>query len=403
MGNRKQRAIIVGGSIGGLFAANLLARQGWQVNVYERVADDLAGRGAGIGTHDELFGVMRRLGVEIDDSIGVRVSDRVCLAADGALVHRLELRQMMTHWARIYRPLRERLAAESYHPGRAFIDFTDDDDEVVAHFDDGASVRAELLIGADGLRSTLRSSLFPGVEPRYAGYVGWRGIVAENELPERLRAELGSSYYFVLPPGEMMVCYPVPGRSWNYVWYRPVGSDTELRDLCTDANGRHHGPGIPPPLVRADVAARLKEAARTLLAPRLAAVVEHTQPFFQAIYDVETPRISAGRVALLGDAAFVARPHVGMGVTKAALDAACLVRSLEIHGEVEQALRRYAGLRGEFGRRCVVRGRQLGAYIEARARPQLAWPPEALDQRPERVLREIGATMAEIPELQLGI
>ena len=403
MATRKQRAVIIGGSIGGLFAANLLARQGWHVSVYERVADDLAGRGAGIGTHEELFEVMRRLGVAIDDSIGVRVPDRVCHAADGALLHRLEWRHMMTHWVRIYRPLRERLARESYQAGRTFIDFTDDDDEIVAHFDDGSSARAELLIGADGLRSTLRSCLFPGVEPRFAGYVGWRGIVAENELPERLRAELGNSYYFALPPGEMLVCYPVPGRSWNYVWYRPVLSEAELRDLCTDANGRHHGPAIPPPLVRADVAARLKEVARRLLAPRLAAVVEHTQPFFQAIYDVETPRIAAGRVALLGDAAFVARPHIGMGVTKAALDAACLARSLEIHGNVEQALKRYAGLRGEFGRRCVARARQLGAYIEARARPHLAWPPEALDQRPERVLREIGATMAEIPELQLGI
>jgi 2-polyprenyl-6-methoxyphenol hydroxylase-like FAD-dependent oxidoreductase len=403
VGKRKQRAVIVGGSIGGLFAANLLERRGWETYVYERVADDLAGRGAGIGTHDELFEVMRTLGIAIDDSIGERVSERVCLAPDGAVLHRLEWRHVMTHWLRIYRPLRERLAAERYHAGRAFVDFTDDDDEIVAHFDDGSSARADLLVGADGLRSTLRTCLFPDVQPRFAGYIGWRGIVAESELPERLRAELGSSYYFALPPGEMMVCYPVPGRSWNYVWYRPVLSDVELRDLCTDANGRHHGPAIPPPLVRADVVARLKETARARLAPRLAEVVAHTHPFFQAIYDVETPRIAAGRVALLGDAAFVARPHIGMGVTKAALDAACLARSLEIHREVEQALRRYAGLRGDFGRRCVARGRHLGAYIEARARPHLAWPPEALDQRPERVLREIGATMADIPELELGI
>ena len=400
---QKQRAIIVGGSIGGLFAANLLAKLGWTVDVYERVADDLAGRGAGIGTHDELFAVMRELGIAMDETIGVRVTERVCLDERGAVLHRLVWPHVMSHWVRIYQPLRERLLPGSYHAGRGFVDFSDDDDEIVAHFDDGSCARGELLVGADGLRSTVRARLFADVQPAYAGYVGWRGIVAENELPERLRAELGSSYYFALPPGEMLVCYPVPGRSWNYVWYRPVLSDAELHDLGTDAAGRHHGPAIPPPLVRSDVAAKLKQAARTLLAPRLAAVVEYTQPFFQAIYDVETPRIAAGRVALVGDAAFVARPHVGMGVTKAALDAACLARSLEIHRDVEQALRRYAGLRGEFGRRCVARGRQLGAYIEARARPHLAWAPEALDQRPERVLREIGATMAEIPELQLGI
>src|SRR5207244_3987966 len=128
----------------------------------------------------------------------------------------------------------------------------------------------------------------------------------------------------------------------------------ELTDLASDATGPHVRPGL---------AARLKAIARSALAPQLAEVVERSQPFFQAIYDVETPRIAAGRVALLGDAAFVARPHVGMGVTKAALDAACLARSLEIHRDVEQALRRYAGLRGEFGRRCVARGRHLGAYI----------------------------------------
>src|SRR4051812_11187339 len=289
---RKQRAVIIGGSIGGLFAANLLQSRGWQVQVYERVGDDLAGRGAGIGTHDELFAVMRGLGIAIDDSIGVRVPDRVCLAPDGALLHRLEWRHVMTHWLRIYQPLRERLAPASYHSGRALADFTDDDDEVVAHFDDGSSVRADLLIGADGLRSTLRGRLFPGVEPCYAGYVGWRGIVAESELPGPLRAELGNSYYFALPPGEMLVCYPVPGRYWNYVWYRPTFGDAELADLAADATG---------PQVRPELAARLKSIARATLAPQLAEVVERTQPFFQAIYDVETPRIAAGRVVLLGD------------------------------------------------------------------------------------------------------
>jgi 2-polyprenyl-6-methoxyphenol hydroxylase-like FAD-dependent oxidoreductase len=400
---RKQRAIVIGGSIGGLFAANLMQRAGWTVDVYERVADDLAGRGAGIGTHDELFNVLRGLGIAIDDSIGVRVLDRVCLAPSGEVLHRLAWRHVMTHWVRIYRPLRERLLPSSYHAGRTFVDFSDDYDEIVAHFDDGSSARADILIGADGLRSTVRERLFPDVQPRYAGYIGWRGIVAENELPAALRDALGTSYYFALPPGEMLVLYPVPGRYWNYVWYRPVLSDAELRDLCTDTSGRHHGPAMPPPLVRPDLVRRLKEVAQATLAPRIAAVVERTQPFFQAIYDLETPRLAAGRVALIGDAAFVARPHVGMGVTKAALDAASLCRSLELERDVEAALRRYADLRGEFGRRCVARARRLGAYIEARARPELNWPPEALDPRPERVLREIGATMAEIPELQIEI
>jgi 2-polyprenyl-6-methoxyphenol hydroxylase-like FAD-dependent oxidoreductase len=251
-----------------------------------------------------------------------------------------------------------------------------------------------LLVGADGLRSTVRACLFPDVQPAYAGYVGWRGIVAESTLPAALREELANHYYFALPPGEMLVCYPVPGRYWNYVWYRPAPSDAELADLATDATGPH---------VRPELAARIKSIAKATLAPRLAEVLERSQPFFQAIYDIETPRIAAGRVVLLGDAAFVARPHVGMGVTKAALDAASLARSLASSRDVDAALDRYARLRGEFGRRCVRRARRLGAYIEARARPNLAWPPAAADQDPKRLLREIGAPLAAIPELGLEL
>ena len=389
-----QRAIVVGGSIGGLFAANLLAKLGWAVDVYEKVADDLAGRGAGIGTHDELFSVMRELGIAMDESIGVRVDERVCLDEHGALVHRLPWPHLMSHWLRIYRPLRERLAPGSYHAGRAFVDFTDDDGEIVAHFDDGSSARADLLVGADGLRSTVRACLFPDVQPNYAGYVGWRGIVAESALPAALRDDLANHYYFALPPGEMLVCYPVPGRYWNYVWYRAAPSDAELADLATDATGPH---------VRPELAERIKSIARSILAPKLAELLAHAQPFFQAIYDVETPRIAAGRVVLLGDAAFVARPHVGMGVTKAALDAASLAKSLAGSRDVDAALQRYARLRGEFGRRCVRRARRLGAYIEARARPHLPWPPGAADQDPKRLLREIAAPLASIPELGLEI
>src|SRR5207302_5697685 len=89
----------------------------------------------------------------------------------------------------------------------------------------------------------------------YAGYVGWRGVVEESAIPARVRDCLGVHYYFALPPGEMMLCYPVPGRDnnispghrdWNYVWYRPTATQRELRDLCTDINGRYYGTAMPP-------------------------------------------------------------------------------------------------------------------------------------------------------------
>jgi 2-polyprenyl-6-methoxyphenol hydroxylase-like FAD-dependent oxidoreductase len=405
----KTRAVIIGGSLGGLFAANLLHDLGWGVDVYERVPNDLASRGAGIGTHDELLAVLAKLGIAIDERLGAQVGDRICLDHAGKMLHRVPWGHTMSGWANVYRPLKDRFPAPRYHFGKGFTAFERNAKEIIAHFDDGSQARADLLIGADGLRSAVRARLFPGLEPAYAGYVAWRALLDEHALPAELRRQLGNIYWFGLPPGEMIVAYPVPARDgapghrdWNIVWYRPIVGDEALRDMCTDASGRHHGPAIPPPLVRSDVIASLKRDARTLLAPQIAELVERSQPFFQAIFDVESPRLAVERVCLLGDAAFVARPHVGMGVTKAALDALCLAKSIERHpSDLDPALERYDRLRGEFGRRCIARARRLGSYIEARARPEHGWTAQELDQRPERVLHEVAAALSDIPELAL--
>ncbi len=399
------RAIVIGGSLGGLFAANLLADLGWEVEVYEKVGDDLAARGAGIGTHLPLVQVLAGLGIAMDERLGLVSGDRVCLDPAGNEIYRCHWAHTMSAWANVYRPLKDRFPARRYHFNKGFSSFTQEENRVVARFDDGTETAGDLLIGADGLRSAVRKQLFPEVEPAYCGYVAWRSIVDEDTIPPAARKWAAGGYWFVLPPNEMFLSYEVPSkdpqrpglRDWNYVWYRPV-DDAQFRDLCTDASGRHHPGGIPPPLLRPEVSAALKADARRLLAPHLATLVETSQPFFQAIFDIESPRLTAGRVALLGDAAFVARPHIGAGVTKAALDALCLSNSLKSSG-LEKALARYDRLRSEYGRRCVARGRRLGSYIEARSRPERRWTPEQLDQRPERVLNEVAKALDQIPEL----
>jgi 2-polyprenyl-6-methoxyphenol hydroxylase-like FAD-dependent oxidoreductase len=367
----KSRAIVIGGSLGGLFAANLLVELGWEVDVFERVPDDLASRGAGIGTHEELVAMLAKLGIGMDERLGTKAGDRVCVDRAGNELYRMTWGHTMSAWANVYRPLKDRFPAERYHFGKSFLKFERDNSETVARFEDGSEARADLLIGADGLRSAVRAQLFPGLEPAYAGYVAWRSIVCcqvPAKDPARARGRL----------------------DWNWVWYRPVTQEA-LRDLNTDASGRHRAGGIPPPLRRPDVIAKMKSDAKALLAPHMAEVFERSQPFFQAIFDVESPRMAVGRACLLGDAAFVARPHVGMGVTKAALDALCLARSItKSPGDVETALERYDRLRDEFGRRCIARARRLGSYIEARARP-------------ERLLHEVAASLSEIPELALEI
>jgi 2-polyprenyl-6-methoxyphenol hydroxylase-like FAD-dependent oxidoreductase len=198
---------------------------------------------------------------------------------------------------------------------------------------------------------------------------------------------------FCLPPGEQCLGYPVAGpendlrpghRRYNVVWYRPADETTELPWLLTDERGTTHTISIPPPLIRHEGVAQMRAAAERLLAPQFRAIVRLIdEPILQPIYDLETPRMAFGRVAIIGDAAFVARPHVAAGVAKAADDAAALAQALD-GVEVEPALKGFEAARLPVGRRIIERARHLGAYLQAsqtadeRARSQRHGIPEAV-------------------------
>src|SRR5580698_215398 len=113
----KPKAIIVGGSLGGLFAANLLTRNGWDVDVFERVPEELASRGAGIVTHPELFEALNAAGVQIDDSIGVKVQSRVTFDQNGDVLSKRTLPQTLTAWGKMHHVLRSALPDVHYHSG----------------------------------------------------------------------------------------------------------------------------------------------------------------------------------------------------------------------------------------------------------------------------------------------
>lgn len=406
----RKRAIVIGGSLGGLFAANALRGIGWDVTVFERVEDDLASRGAGIGVHDDLLPLLARMGLPVDESIGVMGDTRVCLDRSGRVTHQVIRPQLQSSWARVYRLLKDAFPAANYHFGMNLERIEQDHAGVTAIFADGSRARGELLIGADGIRSTVRERILPGARPLYGGYVAWRGLVDESAVPPELHAQLFSTYTVCLPEGEMMLAYPVPGRDndtrpgrrgYNHIWYRPTDFRETLPRLCTDAAGRCHGISIPPPLIRPEVVAEIKAAARALLAPQIARIVELTeQVFFQAIFDLESPRMALGRVVLLGDAAFVARPHVGMGVTKAALDAECLAHEIRTaNGNLDAALTCYDRERRRFGTRLVARARRLGAYIEAQLKPAAARTKRERQPPAEYLMREIGSMAVDIKAL----
>ncbi len=394
----RPKAIIVGGSLGGLFAANLLARGGWEVEVCERVPEALAGRGAGIVTHPELFEALAAAGVEVDDAIGVQVKSRLTLGQDGSVLAQRELPQTLTAWGKMYHVLRSAFTGGTYRTGANVVSVRSEPGRAVVMLDDGSIHHADLVVAADGFRSALRECLLPEARLQYAGYIAWRGLVDETSLSEATRDMLFEKFAFCLPPREQILGYPVAGqgnstrvgeRRYNFVWYRATSEDVDLPDLLTDASGKRWSGGIPPGLIRPDVLAGMERAAQANLAPQFGEVVAKTaQPLFQPIFDLEVPRMAFGRVALLGDAAFVARPHCGMGVTKAAGDAMSLVNALQAHDSVSAALESYSAERVQVGAAIVRHARHLGAYMQAQLKNETDRQMAERYRTPEAVMRE---------------
>jgi 2-polyprenyl-6-methoxyphenol hydroxylase-like FAD-dependent oxidoreductase len=370
----------------------MLRRAGWDVDIFERVESELAGRGAGIVAQPDLIERLRRLGIDPTD-LGVEITTRKILDASGRFTAEFICPQVLTAWERVYRVLRDAFPPERYHRGKGVRGFEQSERNVVAHFANGGSAEGDLLVGADGLRSTIRQQCLPQLLPLYAGYVAWRALIAEAAFAPAIHRELFEFMTFCLPPGEQCLGYPVAGpdndlapgrRRFNVVWYRPADESTELQRLLTDAGGTTHTISIPPPLIRREPIADMRAAAERLLAPQFREVVRMIdEPILQPIYDLETPRMAFGRVAIVGDAAFVARPHVAAGVAKAADDAAALVAALATD-EVEPALLRFETERLPVGQRVIERARHLGAYLQAtqtaeeRARSQRHSIPEAV-------------------------
>ena len=395
-----KQALVIGGSLGGLFAAALLRKAGWAVTLFERSKGALDSRGAGLGTTLELAETMRRAGARLDVSMAVPLSGYVWLDVAGRVAHSHPRPHSSSTWSRVYLPLRAAIPDSHYRAGMALERVEQSGKRVTAIFAGGERAEADLLIAADGSLSTVRRQFMPDVQPRYAGYVAWRGMMEERDVPPTIHATVFDKIAFNFPEGEMALAMPVPGagddtrpghRRYYFIWYRPTDAAT-LSDLCTDAEGKHHGISIPPPLIRPEVIRAVKDRAGDLFAPELAAVIRRMpQPLLQAISDLESPRLVEGRVVLLGDAAFAARPHVAAGATKAALDAAALADALGAGGDIDTGLAGYERKRLAFGRDIVAHGRKLGTMLDGKIKPRAEWTGDDVYRDPKRVMSDYGA------------
>jgi 2-polyprenyl-6-methoxyphenol hydroxylase-like FAD-dependent oxidoreductase len=398
---QKPHALVIGGSLGGLIVARLLLGQGWAVSIFERSRSDLASRGAGLGSQPALFEVLRRLKLQFDESIALEIRSRACLGPDGATICQVPVREVSTAWDVIYRLLRKDLPDSMYRGGTTLVRFETTNDQIEAIFADGSRSCGDLLIGADGVHSTVRRQLVADAAPAYAGYVSWRGLIAQNDIPTAFRDCLLSRMNFCFPDGEMALTVPVPDSlstassqlRCQFSWFRPVSRSELTEELYDDNDLRPSGTSVSPLRIPPALVQQLKVRAAEILPPQVALLIERAaHPLLQPIFDYETPHMASGRVVLLGDAAFIARPHVGTGVTKAALDAVALADALAQDGsDVPGALMRYEQDRIPAGRQLVARGRALGAYLSAQLCPHDQREVSGLYRDPERYMRTFGS------------
>lgn len=368
------RAVVIGGSIGGLTAALLLRSIGFTVEVYERSSAPLNGRGSGIVLQpDTVRWFTERSSQSLSD---LHTSTRYVqyLNRDRGVDYREERAQRFTAWGTFYRALLADLGSEHYNLGESACGFSQTEETVTVRFTGGRTATADLAVFADGTNSIARQRFDPHAALHYSGYVGWRGTHPLRSLSSSARAELRDAITFDVAANSHVVMYPIPGEEgtgpeyqlMNYVWYRNVAEGPELTELLLDKRGTPGLISVPPGLVQDRYIEELKDAAAEQLSPAVAEVLIATdQPYLQVVSDVRSDRMAQGRVALIGDAACAARPHAAAGTAKAAADAWTLANALgDACGDVAAALAKWEPAQLELSNSLMRRAIDVGERFQ---------------------------------------
>jgi len=375
------RVAIAGGSIGGLTAGCLLRDAGHEVDVFERSPRELKDRGAGIGFLEASSRYLKtRAGIDLDQ-ISVTTDLIRYLDRRGTVVHEQQHPYRFSSWTTVYRELLKAFDREHYHLGQEVNGWTEGDDIVNVTLEHQENVEADLLICADGVGSASRARLLPNAVPRYAGYIVWRGIVPERDLSPALATRLSEAITYHVFANSHFLAYPIPGldgsvapgdRLINVVWYRNYLEGGDLEDVLTDKNGDRRQLSVPPGFVADHHSEEVKVTARARLPRDLADLVQSIDALFlQVIYDITVERMAFGRICLLGDAAFVARPHAAAGTSKAAEDGWALATSFDQADTIEAALSHWESKQMTLGRDLVDRTRRIGR----RSQVDNSWVP----------------------------
>jgi len=319
MVERRPSIVVVGGGIGGLFAANALIAHGLRVSVYEQ-APALGEVGAGVFLTPNSVRQLQRVGLgPAVEKAGARVgAGSHYFRHDGAPIAPVQVTDSSgwnatfgMHRADLVELLATALPSGTVQSGHRCNGFEQDGHKARLWFANGASVEADVVIAADGIHSELRPYVFPASTPVFSGSVAYRGLVAHERVPdwpvERWQMWLGTGRHFLT--------FPVrAGKLINYVGFLP--SDEEMKESWS-------APGDPDVLRRAFAG----------WDPRIGQLLSEVQMTFRwALYDREPlPVWTKGRLTLLGDAAHPMLQYFAQGACQAMEDAVCLSHMLGAH------------------------------------------------------------------------
>ena len=293
--------------------------------------------------------------------ISVESRERQYLNKDGSVASSGESQQFMTSWGALFNSLRRGFPDEDFHSGFKLVNFTAEGKQVMARFENGREETGDLLVGGDGAWSAVRQQFLPEIAPVYAGYVAWRGVVEENALPATLRRTFPGKFTFFQMPHSHILCYAIPGaggsisegkRRLNWVWYWNYREADELAALLTDRTGRKRRTSVPPGMVCPEHWQKQIGIASAFLPPQFQELLKATEePFAQPIRDLAVPQMVFGRAVLVGEAAFVVRPHTAAAAAKAAADGMMLGQVLrDGDNNLAENLRRFETPQMQMGR-----------------------------------------------------
>ena len=366
---------IVGGSLAGCIAGNLMSQAGHDVKVFERSKRGLVGRGGGLSTSSTVIREMRELGLldadfpvspfdildmakTTDPSAYMGISDSLDVPMDLECVH----------WGGLWQNLHKQLPDGVYFRDKTVTEVHDLGEQVTIKFQDGTSETSDLVLFADGYNSVGRKMMFPEQELEYRGYYVWRGILPETEVDDLKPLDNHPRYSFKSIPGSF-IAYLIPNdkgenavgkRIINWASYIPLEAD-KLDEFMIDNQGNRRAGAIPVGFMRPEQDAEVLALMKQQLPRYYTEIMERSVGNQIQLINTVTPKAFAkGRMALIGDAGALAQPMTGAGVFKSFENARDLAKTLATVDNLEDALSQWSKRQTDVANRLL----ELGAEME---------------------------------------